>query len=56
MNLLGNRWALLTITIFLPLILLLISLLLGGNVCVVMILILWIGLALLIFYLPRTAD
>ena len=53
---LDERWVLILVTVVLPIILLAASAILLANVCVMMILITWIGVALTMIYLPRVPD
>ncbi len=49
----GSKWFLLLITIFLPLLILLIAMLANASVCIMMVIIVWIAVALIVVYLPR---
>ncbi|MBI0584128.1 MAG: hypothetical protein ISF22_07860 [Methanomassiliicoccus sp.] len=49
----GKRWFLLFITIVLPLLLVVLLLLLSANICWIMVLLVWLGLGLMMFYLPK---
>ena len=53
---LDDRWVLILIAVVLPIIILAASAILWANVCVMMILITWIGVALIMLYLPRVPD
>ncbi len=53
---LEERWVLAFITVVVPILLLAASALLWGNVCVMMFLITWIGVALTMLYLPRVPE
>lgn len=52
----GSRWFLLLIAIILPLILLVIAMLLHASVCISITLLVWVGTALMIIYMPRHED
>ncbi|NLI73956.1 MAG: hypothetical protein GX369_04200 [Euryarchaeota archaeon] len=49
----SSRWFLLLVTIILPLILLAIAAVLDANICIIIAILIWIGSALMIIYMPR---
>ncbi len=53
---LNDRWVLVLITVVAPIILLGLFAFLKVNICVLMLLITWIGVALTMIYLPRVPD
>jgi hypothetical protein len=52
----GSRWFLLTIAIIVPLLLLAVAAALNANICYILIILTWIGVALMFFYLPKMQD
>jgi hypothetical protein len=52
----GSRWFLLMVAIVLPLLLLAVAAILNAGICYVMVLLVWIGTALMVFYLPAVQD
>lgn len=52
----GTRWFLLLIVFVIPAILLVISLALNASICIIMILLIWMLMALMVFYLPKFHD
>lgn len=52
----GSKWFLLFMVIILPVLLLLLAMVLNADICYFMLILLWIGMALIIFYLPKTHD
>lgn len=56
LSFLGKRWFLLLVTFVIPAVLLAIALALNASICIVMVLLVWIALALMVFYLPRFQD
>jgi hypothetical protein len=49
----GSKWFLLFIAIVLPLLLLVVALVLEANICIVMALLVLMGIALIMLYLPK---
>jgi hypothetical protein len=52
----GSRWFLLMVAVVLPLLLLAVAAILNAGICYVMVLLVWIGVALMLFYLPKVQD
>jgi hypothetical protein len=52
----GSRWFLLMIAIVLPLLLLAVAAVLNAGICYIMVILVWIGFALMFFYLPTVKD
>jgi hypothetical protein len=52
----GSRWFLLMVAVVLPLLLLAVAAVLNAGICYVMVLLVWIGVALMLFYLPKVQD
>jgi hypothetical protein len=52
----GSRWFLLLIAVVLPLILLVVALLLQAGLCYLLILLTWIGVALMVLFIPKSDE
>lgn len=52
----SSKWFLLLLTIILPLILLAVAAVLDAGICVMIALLVWIGAAFLILYIPKSED
>lgn len=52
----SSKWFLLLVTIILPLILLAVAAVLNAGICVMIALLVWIGVALLMLYMPKNED
>ncbi len=52
----SSKWFLLLVTIILPLILLAVAAVLNAGICVMIALLVWIGAALLMLYMPKNED
>ena len=52
----SSKWFLLLLTIILPLILLAVAAVLDAGICVMIALLVWIGAAFLVLYIPKSED
>lgn len=52
----GSRWFLLTIAIILPLLLLAVAAAFNVGICYIMVILTWMGVALMFFYLPKSQE
>lgn len=52
----SSKWFLLLVTIILPLILLAVAAVLDAGICVMIALLVWIGAAFLMLYIPKSED
>mgnify|MGYP000864366550 FL=1 len=52
----SSKWFLLLVTIILPLILLAVAAVLDAGICVMIALLVWIGAAFLVLYIPKSED
>lgn len=52
----SSKWFLLLVTIILPLILLAVAAVLDAGICVMIAILVWIGAALLMLYIPKNED
>lgn len=52
----GTRWFILLVVFAIPAALLAIALAYNASICIVMVLLVWILVALMVFYLPRFQD
>lgn len=52
----SSRWFLLLVAVILPLLLLVVAVLTNAGVCIMMALLVWLGIALMLFYLPRYQE
>ena len=52
----SSKWFLLLVTIILPLILLAVAAVLDAGICVIIALLVWIGAALIMIYMPKNES
>jgi|GEM_PF-1057860 len=52
----SSKWFLLLVAIILPLLLLVVAMALSANICIIMLLLGWLGAALLMVYMPKYED
>lgn len=52
----SSKWFLLLVTIILPLILLAVAAVLDAGICIMIAILVWIGVALLVLYIPKSED
>ena len=52
----SSKWFLLLLTIILPLILLAVAAVLDAGICIMIAILVWIGVALLVLYIPKSED
>ncbi|NLK25634.1 MAG: hypothetical protein GX307_03540 [Euryarchaeota archaeon] len=55
-ELVSSKWFLLLISIIVPLILLAVAMIFNAHICVMIVLLVWIGSALLMLYLPMHKE
>lgn len=52
----GSKWFMPFMVIVLPVLLLLVAMVLNADICYFMLILLWIGMGLIVFYLPKAKD
>jgi len=52
----GSRWFQPLMIIILPILLLLLAMVLNADICYFFLILLWIGMGLILFYLPKAKD
>lgn len=52
----SSKWFLLLVTIILPLLLLVVAMALNAGICIMMVLVAWVGVALLMVYMPKYQE
>jgi hypothetical protein len=52
----GSRWFILLMAVVLPFLLLVLAMAFNASICYIMLILVWIGMALMFFYLPKFRD